>query len=621
MNDALRILHLEDMHDDATLVERQLRKGKLDFILRWVVDEESFEQALTEFNPDVILSDHSLPGFDSLHALHMLREKEMNVPFILVTATVSEEFAVSILREGAEDYILKDRMERLPDAVLSAVEKYRDQKAAQHHRSETIRNEKKFRGMIEHTNDLIGIFDKNFKMIYRSPNYERITGWSNEELADMSGLATVHPEDIEYARTLLSNVVKNPGKTFSASYRLRHKDQSFRWVEGVVVNMLNDEAIGGIVSNLRDVTENRVAALELRQAHERLMFHLDNGPLGFVEWDNTMQMKSWSARAQEIFGWQIGEFRAMGRNVYHEIYEDDRKWVSEKMKELLSGVVDRNHFQCRNTTKTGSVIWCEWFNSVLKDSEGKVVTIMSLVQNITERKTAEEEKSNLLEQLVRQNNDLLQFSFITSHSLRGPVASLLGLLNFVNPNEVTGETATILPYLRQASLNLDNVVSDIGQIVNMRAGEIKTKETVNILNVIESTRQLLEGDKETSRIEFDLSGIHVTEFYTIRTYFNSILYNLISNAIKFQSPIRTPKIEIITAREGKISCITIRDNGLGIDLARFGDKLFGFYQRFNLEVEGKGLGLFIVKTQVEMLNGTIEIQSIADKGTEVILRL
>jgi signal transduction histidine kinase len=125
MDRPLKILHLEDLPADAEMVDRVLRKAKLRFEKKVVIDRPDFLKALREFKPDIILSDHSLPAFNSLEALKITREEGILAPFILVTATVSEEYAVNVIKEGASDYILKDRLERLPNAVENALDRRR----------------------------------------------------------------------------------------------------------------------------------------------------------------------------------------------------------------------------------------------------------------------------------------------------------------------------------------------------------------------------------------------------------------------------------------------------------------------------------------------------------------
>ncbi len=121
MEKELKILMLEDLQDDVGLIERTLRKEGMHFSFKRVDSQEEFSESLTQFQPDVILSDHALPQFNSLEALKICRKQAVNVPFILVTGTVSEEFAVSCLKQGADDYVLKSNMVRLPSAIQNAL--------------------------------------------------------------------------------------------------------------------------------------------------------------------------------------------------------------------------------------------------------------------------------------------------------------------------------------------------------------------------------------------------------------------------------------------------------------------------------------------------------------------
>ncbi len=121
MKKNLRILVLEDMEDDLELIEYILTDAHLDFTTKRVDNREQFVSALKKGQIDVILSDHSLPQFNSLEALEIYRESGLKIPFILVTGAVSEEFAVNSLKQGADDYVLKSNLTRLPSAIVNAV--------------------------------------------------------------------------------------------------------------------------------------------------------------------------------------------------------------------------------------------------------------------------------------------------------------------------------------------------------------------------------------------------------------------------------------------------------------------------------------------------------------------
>ena len=127
MEKVLKILMLEDVEDDAGLIERALKKNGLSVVTHRVDRRDEFTEALDEFEPDVILSDHALPQFNSIEALNICKKQNVNVPFILVTGTVSEEFAVSCLKQGADDYVLKSNLTRLPTAIHNSIKQREDE--------------------------------------------------------------------------------------------------------------------------------------------------------------------------------------------------------------------------------------------------------------------------------------------------------------------------------------------------------------------------------------------------------------------------------------------------------------------------------------------------------------
>ncbi|MES1160372.1 MAG: PAS domain S-box protein, partial [Bacteroidota bacterium] len=177
----IRILHLEDVRSDADLVKRAVKMSGLQFEWRWVSSKKDFELALTEFSPDIVISDHTLPNFTSIQALKIVKAAGINIPFILVTSTVSEEFATSMIKEGVADYLLKDRLQRLPNAVLAALEKSRSEKEKEAHLTEIIRSENRFRSLIENSQSMIMLYDETGNIIYTSPAVKRIFGYGQND--------------------------------------------------------------------------------------------------------------------------------------------------------------------------------------------------------------------------------------------------------------------------------------------------------------------------------------------------------------------------------------------------------------------------------------------------------
>jgi len=268
--------------------------------------------------------------------------------------------------------------------------------------------------------------------------------------------------------------------------------------------------------------------------------------------------------------------------------------------------------------KNGQLVWLEGTISNLLHVPG-INGLVSTFRDISGRKKSEDEKNTLVRQLIEHNNDLLQFSFIASHNLRGPVASMMGLLNLCRHEQVSSNAAELLGLIDLSVNRLDTVIKDLSLILEMRSNEMHAKEWVKIEDVVTGIKSTLQSQIKECNAVISIDDKPVDSFYTTKSYFHSILYNLISNAIKYRSYKRDPIIEITTFRNGNDAGIRIKDNGIGIDLERFKDKVFMLYQRFHLEVEGRGLGLYMVRSQVQTLNGSVDIESQPDKGTEFIV--
>ncbi|QHT70725.1 sensor histidine kinase [Rhodocytophaga rosea] len=221
-----------------------------------------------------------------------------------------------------------------------------------------------------------------------------------------------------------------------------------------------------------------------------------------------------------------------------------------------------------------------------------------------------------MENVVRKNQHLEDFAYVISHNLRAPIARIMGLVSIFNKDNLQDKSnLPILEHLNTAAVNLDMVVSDLNDILLMQTLADQYKEEVSLEDVTRLTIESLHEMIRTSAASIQTDYSQVDKLLTIKSYMTSILYNLVSNAIKYQSPERSPEILIKTSKVNDAVCLTVKDNGIGVDLTKSnGNKLFKLYQRMHTHVEGKGMGLFIVKEQVEALNGKIEVESAPNQG-------
>ena len=213
----LRVLILEDEPADAELAVHALRQAGFEPDWTRVVTEEDYVRCL-ELSPDVILADHRLPQFDSVRALARLRERGLDVPFVIVSGAIGEDLAVGLMEQGAADFVVKDRLARLGPAVLRALERkrLRDEKRLAEQR--LLASERRFRALIEHSSDGIILLSPEAVILYASPSTARILGYVPEELAGRNAFDFVHPEDIASIRTQFEDLKQSPGIVVSVMF-------------------------------------------------------------------------------------------------------------------------------------------------------------------------------------------------------------------------------------------------------------------------------------------------------------------------------------------------------------------------------------------------------------------
>jgi signal transduction histidine kinase len=218
--------------------------------------------------------------------------------------------------------------------------------------------------------------------------------------------------------------------------------------------------------------------------------------------------------------------------------------------------------------------------------------------------------------LVEYNQQLEQFAFIAAHNLRAPVARLLGLGQILKIAALTPEEEkTMIEKITLTAEELDQVVKDLNIILEIKKNSTQGITEINLMNELVLIKSNLENEIQNTQAQIHEDFSRVNIIQTVKPYLDSILFNLISNAIKYRNPLKRPQIDINTSLIDNYVCLQVTDNGLGIDLPAYEKKLFTLYKRFHSHVEGKGMGLYLVKTQVEALGGKIEVNSQVNHGT------
>lgn len=307
----------------------------------------------------------------------------------------------------------------------------------------------------------------------------------------------------------------------------------------------------------------------------------------------------------------------LGKNIDEFIYNDDKPYVKGRIGEMLDNDRLIRQTEERLIRKDGSIMYAIGSaNRVIYNGKPAVQAIFS---DITERKKVEEDRMRLMKQQEKHNKDLQEFAYVVSHNLRSPVSSILGLVDlaYTKPDDA-GLIQEVLKRLRTTSKELNTVIEDLSEILVARKSGSNPKSPLDLEELLLPVLTVLSSEMEESKAKITYDFSHAPEVTAVKSYMNNIFFNLIQNAIKYSKPGTKPLIEIRSMRNDNTVVLTIKDHGLGIDM-KANDRVFGLYQRFHTHKEGRGMGLYLVKSQIESMGAEIDIKSAVGRGTTFII--
>lgn len=340
MSSPLRILILEDSPDDLDLVERELRRGGIEFTSLVVKRRDEYEKALTEFMPDVVLSDHSLPQFNSIEAMEIWkafqRKHNTTVPFILITGSVSEEFAVQSIKAGADDYILKDRLKRLPSSIKSALEKVRLEKERERYVTEVVSQA----ALMKEAEHLANFGSWQVDLLTGQHQWSdeafRIFGFSPGEIAPNyeKFFRHVHPDDRESLKKILAEVIN--GMDFQqCEYRIIDNTKKVKSLLSRI--LVKRDATGRayqLIGFTLDITEHKKQTQALELQNQRLME---------IAWVQSHEVRAPLARI-------------MGLIQLVDLYPDDADGLKQTLSHILRSAKELDEIVRKIVRKTEQIV-------------------------------------------------------------------------------------------------------------------------------------------------------------------------------------------------------------------------------------------------------------------------
>lgn len=458
----------------------------------------------------------------------------------------------------------------------------------------------------------------NNRLTHVSAACEKIYGYTAEEFYRTHDLwqKVIHPEDFHISIEFMDELQK--GNIVFNQYRIIHKNKRVYWIENKITPTLDKEGklirVDGVTS---DITKRKLAEISLSENEEQIQAIFNAVLDSIIVIDDKEKIIKWDSKAETLFGWK--EFEVIGSQLSEAIIPPG---YSEEHYDSLM------HFiKTGNVSAQGKTIEVRAVNKNKAEFDISLSISVSLVKNkhqficfirdISERKQAERETLKLVDTLQSKNKDLSQFAYIVSHNLRAPIAKIQGLATLLdNQDEKDDFNKMLLEHILTEAKNLDEVVKDMNSIITARDSKSKPKEQIVLDTELKLITHVLENEIRESGAILTINLDELKEMFTIKSYIYSIMYNLISNAVKYRSQDIPLKIHIQSGQDDKFNWFLVKDNGTGIDLEKNGEKIFGLYRRFNDgNIPGKGIGLNLVKTQTEALGGRVEVESKVNQGS------
>ncbi|MFB9110865.1 PAS domain-containing sensor histidine kinase [Flavobacterium gyeonganense] len=451
---------------------------------------------------------------------------------------------------------------------------------------------------------------------------ENVFGYKQEDVGMTSKwwFDKIHPEDSIRMSVKLYSFIEQKTEKWQDQYRFRCADGNYKYVldRGFLLKDENGKAIR-MIGAIQDITkqkeeEQRLKLLEtvIIQSKDSILITEANSTDGKIP-----RIVYVNPAFSKMSGYESDEILGQSPNVFKGPNSD-----SEALKKVLKAIKEEKEclIETISYSKDKQEYWVRFSMIPIFNSEGILSHWISIQQDITEERKLEKEKEHLIRELTQNNKDLKQFSYITSHNLRAPLSNLMGLLNLIEYIPIDNpELQEILNGFYKSTYLLNETINDLVKVIIIKDNPSMQKEMVSLSEVFENVFSQLSFQIETHKPIIKLKLDKVPLLNTNKAYIESILLNLLTNSIKYKSENRKLKISITAEQVDQTVFLTFTDNGIGIDLERNGDKVFGLYQRFHNYPDSKGLGLYLVKSQVETMGGTITVESEVNKGTSFII--
>ena len=467
----------------------------------------------------------------------------------------------------------------------------------------------------------IVIYEPEFKMIWDPMIYDIHEAPFDLELELQAGINFYKEGDSRERISYLFNRASQEGIPFDDEFELVTYLGNPRHIRSIGIPVFENGKCTRVHGVFQDITERKETLNKVAYERERFYQTFRFAPIGLAVVDLDGRFMDVNPSFERILGYKKEELIQSKFDCIS--HPDDLESDWEQVKRLIRG--DANEFatEKRYIRKDGEIVWVQLHVSAVRNKDNEVLQFISQIKDITDQKQKETEIKKLMTLNSEQKNRLLNFTHIVSHNLRSHSSNITMILDILKKEYKNIEDNEYFKMLYTSSQGLEETLHHLNDVLHI---DRTIRDQMKSLSLFEYISKVIESlnaqiSKRKAKIIFsDIEKIKVLRVNGVSAYLESILYNIMSNSIKHTPIDRDPVIEIHAHLSSPYVELQISDQGKGIDLANFGDRLFKMYSPIGRN-EGKGLGLFITKNQVEAMGGTIEVKSKLNKGTTVKIRL
>ncbi|MCB4809541.1 PAS domain S-box protein [Tamlana sp. 62-3] len=425
-----------------------------------------------------------------------------------------------------------------------------------------------------------------------------------------------------YSRDTISKAFKNcveKHESYDVELQIITASGKEKWVRAIGKAQVNNGICFKVSGVFQDIDEKTKITTELARREQLLTKTFELSAVGTVTLDLKGKFLDANRSFCETFGYTKNELLAL--SFLDITHPNDKNKGKQAIMDMMNGKVNYFQTEKRYLGKNGRTIWAFISSTLIRDNNGQPLHFVTQINDISQIKRSTKKIVNLLDTTENQNKRLLNFAHIVSHNLRSHFSNLNMLLDLAKMEIPESTENEIYPLLKQAVDHLGETVDNLNEVASINTKKDIKLEPISLLPTINNIANSIAAQIIATNAKLSINVDDNITVMAIPAYLDSIILNFLTNAIKYKKPNDNPVIDINAEIKNNFVILKIRDYGMGIDLQKYGEKLFGMYKTFHKHKDSRGIGLFITKNQIEAIGGQVQVESEVNLGTTFIVKL